>query len=116
VVSLTGVLEVKFKAKKPLRRSVLGAWLLGLLQVLLGVHHSLAFLCTLDRFALLIRQADYVNLHTEIVRVPGATIVHHSDMWVLTHKDLRLSARLRVLREIIAEEFDKIRHQLDTRP
>ena len=52
----------------------------------------------------------------DIVRVPGATIVHHSDMWVLTHKDLRLSARLRVLREIIAEEFGKIRHQLDTRP
>jgi DNA-binding transcriptional LysR family regulator len=52
----------------------------------------------------------------DIVRVPGATIVHHSDMWVLTHKDLRLSARLRVLREIIAKEFAKIRHQLDTRP
>ena len=51
----------------------------------------------------------------DIVRVPGATIIHHSDMWVLTHKDLRLSARLRVLREIIAEEFGKIRHQLDTR-
>ncbi len=52
----------------------------------------------------------------DIVRVPGASIVHHSDMWVLTHKDLRLSARLRVLREIIAEEFAKIRYQLDTRP
>lgn len=52
----------------------------------------------------------------EIVRVPGATIVHHSDMWVLTHRDLRLSARMRALREIIAEEFGKIRHQLDTRP
>ncbi|MEP1470562.1 MAG: LysR family transcriptional regulator [Halieaceae bacterium] len=51
-----------------------------------------------------------------IVRVPGATIIHHSDMWVLTHKDLRLSARMRALREIIALEFDKIRHQLDTRP
>ena len=51
----------------------------------------------------------------EIVRVPGATTVHHSDMWVLTHRDLRLSARMRVLREIIAEEFGKIRHQLDTR-
>lgn len=50
-----------------------------------------------------------------IVRVPGATISHNLDMWVLTHKDLRLSARLRVLREIIAEEFGNIRHQLDTR-
>jgi len=52
----------------------------------------------------------------EIVRVPGARIVHQSDMWVLTHKDLRLSARLRVLREVIAEEFAKVRHQLDSRP
>jgi DNA-binding transcriptional LysR family regulator len=51
----------------------------------------------------------------DIVRVPGASIVHHSDMWVLTHKDLRLSARMRVLREILAEEFVKIRGQLDTR-
>jgi len=52
----------------------------------------------------------------DIVRVPRATIVHQSDMWVLTHKDLRLSARLRVLREIIAEEFETVRGQLDTRP
>jgi DNA-binding transcriptional LysR family regulator len=52
----------------------------------------------------------------DIVRVPGATIVHQSDMWVLTHKDLRLSARLRVLRELIAEEFETVRGQLDTRP
>lgn len=51
----------------------------------------------------------------DIVRVPGSSIVHHSDMWVLTHKDLRLSARMRVLREIIAEEFDKIRHRIDSR-
>ena len=50
-----------------------------------------------------------------IVRVPGATIFHHADMWVLTHKDLRLSARMRVVREIIAEEFAKIRDELDTR-
>jgi DNA-binding transcriptional LysR family regulator len=52
----------------------------------------------------------------DIVRVPGATIFHHADMWVLTHKDLRLSARMRVVREIFAEEFAKIRDQLDTRP
>ena len=51
----------------------------------------------------------------DIVRVPGASIRHHSDMWVLTHKDLRLSARMRVLREIIAEEFAAISHQLDSR-
>ena len=51
----------------------------------------------------------------EVVRVPGATVIHHSDMWVLTHKDLRLSARLRALREIIAEEFERLRPQLDSR-
>ena len=51
----------------------------------------------------------------DIVRVPGAGIVHQADMWVLTHKDLRLSARMRVLREIIAEEFGGIREQLDSR-
>jgi DNA-binding transcriptional LysR family regulator len=50
-----------------------------------------------------------------IVRVPGATVVHQSDMWVLTHKDLRLSARMRALREVIAQEFDKVRQQLDSR-
>ncbi len=51
----------------------------------------------------------------DLVRVPGARIIHQMDMWVLTHKDLRLSARLRVLRELIAEEFDKVRGQLDSR-
>jgi DNA-binding transcriptional LysR family regulator len=49
----------------------------------------------------------------EVIRVPGATVVHHADMWVLTHKDLRLSARMRVVREIIAEEFEQIAHQFD---
>jgi DNA-binding transcriptional LysR family regulator len=51
----------------------------------------------------------------DIVRVPGAPVVHHSDMWVLTHKDLRLSARMRVLREIIAEAFQEVRSELDSR-
>ena len=51
----------------------------------------------------------------DIVRVPGATVMHHSDMWVLTHKDLRLSARMRVLREIIAQEFEAVRSELDSR-
>ncbi len=53
--------------------------------------------------------------YPEVVRVPGAPIVHVGDMWVLTHRDLRLSARMRVLREIIAEEFERIRDRLDTR-
>lgn len=51
----------------------------------------------------------------DIVRVPGASIVHQSDMWVLTHKDLRVSARMRMLREVIAEEFARIRPRLDSR-
>ncbi len=51
----------------------------------------------------------------DIVRVPGTPVVHHSDMWVLTHKDLRLSARMRVLREIIAEAFQEVGAELDSR-
>lgn len=51
----------------------------------------------------------------DLVRVPGAAVVHSSDIWVLTHRDLRLSARLRALREVIAEEFAKVAAQLDTR-
>ncbi len=58
----------------------------------------------------------FANGHEEIVRVPGASVVHHSDMWVLTHRDLRLSARLRAVREIIAEEFEQLRPLLDSRP
>lgn len=57
----------------------------------------------------------FANDHEEIVRVPGATVIHHSDMWVLTHKDLRLSARLRAVREVIAHEFEELRPLLDTR-
>ncbi len=53
--------------------------------------------------------------HDEIVQVPGAITVHHSDIWVLTHKDLRLSARLRALREVIADEFIQLRLHLDSR-
>ena len=51
----------------------------------------------------------------ELVRVPGAGVMHHSDIWVLTHKDLRLSARMRAVRALIAEEFAQIRDRLDTR-
>ena len=53
--------------------------------------------------------------HQELVRVPGAAVVHHSDIWVLTHKDLRLSARLRAAREVIADEFALLVPQLDSR-
>lgn len=54
--------------------------------------------------------------YDEIVQVPMAPTVHHSDLWVLTHKDLRLSARLRALREVIADEFEQMRPLLDSRP
>ncbi len=53
--------------------------------------------------------------HAELVHVPGAEVIHHSDLWVLTHKDLRPSARLRAVRELIAEEFELLRPQLDRR-
>jgi DNA-binding transcriptional LysR family regulator len=53
--------------------------------------------------------------HDEVVRVPGASVVHHSDVWVLTHKDLRLTARLRIVREIIAREFEALKPRLDSR-
>jgi len=55
-----------------------------------------------------------VRNQADIVQVPGASIVHNADIWVLTHKDLRLSARMRVLREVIAEEFVKVRHLIDS--
>lgn len=57
----------------------------------------------------------FASDHEELVQVPGAITVHHSDLWVLTHKDLRLSARLRALREVIADEFEQLRPQLDSR-
>lgn len=57
----------------------------------------------------------FASDHKELMRVPGATIVHHSDLWVLTHKDLRLSARLRAVREVIAEEFERLGPLLDSR-
>lgn len=58
----------------------------------------------------------FASDYEKLVRVPGATIVHHSDLWVLTHKDLRLSARLRAVREVIAGEFERLRPLLDSRP
>jgi DNA-binding transcriptional LysR family regulator len=40
-----------------------------------------------------------------IVQVPGAPMMHLYDLWVVSHKDLRLSARMRVLREFLVEEY-----------
>jgi DNA-binding transcriptional LysR family regulator len=58
-----------------------------------------------------------VLFHNEpdIVRVPGEEPHHFLDMWVLTHKDLRLSARMRILREILADELALLRPKLDAR-
>lgn len=47
--------------------------------------------------------------YPEVVRVPGERAHHFLDLWVLTHKDLRLSARIRILREVIAEEMESLR-------
>lgn len=52
--------------------------------------------------------------HSEVVRVPGEEVHHYLDLWVLTHKDLRLSARMRVLREILAEELLQLRPYFDS--
>lgn len=77
---------------------------------------SLAVNAVRARMGMAFMPCLFAHNHQEIVRVPGATVVHHSDMWVLTHKDLRLSARLRAVREIIAEEFEQLRPLLDSRP
>ncbi|MFT7288858.1 MAG: DNA-binding transcriptional LysR family regulator [Halieaceae bacterium] len=50
----------------------------------------------------------------EIARVPGEEVHHFMDLWVLTHKDLRLSARMRILREILAEELRELRPYFDS--
>jgi len=50
----------------------------------------------------------------EVVRVPGEEVHHYLDLWVLTHKDLRLSARMRILRGILAEELSQLRPYFDS--
>ncbi|MEM6773317.1 MAG: LysR family transcriptional regulator [Pseudomonadota bacterium] len=50
----------------------------------------------------------------DIVRVPGEEAHHYLDLWVLTHKDLQLTARMRILREILAEELALLRPRFDT--
>jgi DNA-binding transcriptional LysR family regulator len=50
----------------------------------------------------------------EIVRVPGEPVHHFLDLWVLTHKDLQLTARMRMLREILAEELTALRPYFDS--
>ncbi|MFK7976965.1 MAG: LysR family transcriptional regulator [Halioglobus sp.] len=52
---------------------------------------------------------------SDVVRVPGAEITHYADFWVLTHKDLRLSARMRALRDVIAQECEKFAGTMDSR-
>ncbi|MEL7043683.1 MAG: LysR family transcriptional regulator [Pseudomonadota bacterium] len=59
--------------------------------------------------------APCVLFHDEpdIVRVPGEEAHHFLDLWVLTHKDLQLTARMRILREILAEELALLRPRFD---
>ena len=59
--------------------------------------------------------APCVMFHDEpdIVLVPGEEPHHFLDLWVLTHKDLQLTARMRILREILAEELALLRPRFD---
>lgn len=50
----------------------------------------------------------------DIVRVPGEDVHYFLDLWVLTHKDLQLTARMRMLREILAEELTALRPFFDS--
>jgi len=50
----------------------------------------------------------------DIVRVPGEQVHNVLDLWVLTHKDLQLTARMRMLREILAEELTALRPYFDS--
>lgn len=50
----------------------------------------------------------------EVMRVPGEEVHHFLDLWVLTHKDLRLTARMRILRELLADELSLMRPHFDS--
>ncbi|MEQ9464660.1 MAG: LysR family transcriptional regulator [Haliea sp.] len=86
----------------------------------LPVRHSISDLSLMQmaarcRMGLVFMPCFLAYGQRDLVKVPGASTVHSTNIWVLTHRDLRLSARLRRLREVIAEEFAKVAPQLDTR-
>ena len=48
------------------------------------------------------------------IKIPLIDPDHFLDLWVLTHKDLRLTARMRILREILAEELSVMKPHFDS--
>lgn len=86
----------------PVRHSILDTnLLLDAMRAGLGMAYMLCFAAQHD---------------PDIVRVPGARIVHNSDLWLLAHRDMRNSARLRAARELISSAFASVADQMDTRP
>lgn len=67
-----------------------------------------------NRMGMIFAPCVFFRDEPDIVRVPGEDFHHFLDIWVLTHKDLRLSARMRILREILAEELSKLRPRFDS--
>jgi DNA-binding transcriptional LysR family regulator len=68
----------------------------------------------LEKMGILFAPCAIFRDHPEVVRVPGEDVHHFLDLWVLTHKDLRLSARMRILREILAEELQELQPYFDS--
>ncbi|MEM1404516.1 MAG: LysR family transcriptional regulator [Pseudomonadota bacterium] len=85
----------------------------------LPVRHSVADInlqleAVRNRMGMMFSPCVIFRNHPEIVRVPGEEIHHYLDIWVLSHRDLRLSARMRILREIIADELAQLRPAFDS--
>lgn len=85
----------------------------------LPVHHAVsAFILQVEavrsKMGMMFAPCAMFRDHPEVVRVPGEDMHHYFDLWVLTHKDLRLSARMRILREILAEELSELRPYFDS--
>ncbi len=51
----------------------------------------------------------------DLIRVPPGEIVSHRDFWLLTHKDLRYSARIRAFLDHLVEAFGPFRALIEGR-
>lgn len=85
----------------------------------LPVRHSISAVnmqqqAVLQKMGIMFAPCAIFRDYPEVVRVPGEDVHHFLDLWVLTHKDLRLSARMRILREILAEELQELRPYFDS--
>lgn len=85
----------------------------------LPVRHSVADInfqleALRNKMGMMFAPCIIVRDHADIIRVPGEESHHFLDVWVVTHKDLRLSARMRILREILAEELALLSPRLDS--